>query len=96
MLLLFGLGAWQLTRRSGGQAAAPVYRVPDNCTPLAVLDLLQRIHADQPKALPAIHRDQLHGTIRELEQIHFSPDTAQANGHGDLRAIARDWVGKVS
>ena len=96
VLLLLGLGAWQLTRHSGGQAAAPVYRVPDNCTPFAVLDLLQRIHADQPKALQSTHRDQLHGTIRELEQIHFSPDTAQANGHGDLRSIARDWVGKVS
>jgi hypothetical protein len=38
----------------------------------------------------------LRGTIRELEQIHFAPDATQANGHGDLQAIARDWVGKVS
>ncbi|MFL3667056.1 MAG: hypothetical protein ACJ06V_10810 [Verrucomicrobiota bacterium] len=35
-------------------------------------------------------------TIRQLEQIHFAPDTAQTNGHGDLMAVARDWVGKVS
>ena len=34
--------------------------------------------------------------IRELERVHFAPDTEQANGHGDLQAIARNWIGKVS
>jgi hypothetical protein len=96
VLLLIGIGAWRLTRRDDSQAAAPVYRVPDVCTPFAVIDLLQRIDAAPPNSLGAVRRDQLRGTIRELEQIHFAPDATQTNGHGDLQAVARDWVGKVS
>jgi len=96
VLLLLGIGAWRMANRDDGQIVAPVYQVPDVCTPFAVIDLLQRIDAASPKSLGASHRDQLQGTIRELEQIHFAPDATQANGHGDLQAIARDWVGKVS
>ncbi|MEE2947325.1 MAG: hypothetical protein VX392_03315 [Verrucomicrobiota bacterium] len=96
VLLLFGLGAWQLTRRSDVEAAAPVYSVPESCTPFAVLNLLQRIYADQPRALAASHRDQLQGTIRQMERVHFAPNAAQAKSHGNLRAIAHDWVDKVS
>ena len=96
MLLLIGIGAWRLTRRDDSQAAAPVYQVPDVCTPFAVIDLLQRIDASAPNSLGAVRRDQLRGTIRQLEQIHFAPDATQTNGHGDLQAVARDWVGKVS
>ena len=96
VLLLIGIGAWRLTRRDDSQAAAPVYQVPDVCTPFAVIDLLQRIDAAPPNSLGAVHRDQLRGTIRQLEQIHFAPDATKANGHGDLQAVARDWVGKVS
>jgi hypothetical protein len=96
VLLLIGIGAWRLTRRDDSQAAAPVYQVPDVCTPFAVIDLLQRIDAAPPNSLGAVRRDQLRGTIRELEQIHFAPDATQTNGHGDLKAVARDWVGKVS
>jgi len=96
VLLLLILGAWQLARCSGGEAAVPIYRVPKTCTPFAVLDLLQRIHADHPRALETSQRDQLQGTILELEKIHFAPDSTQTNGHGDLQAVARDWVGKVS
>ena len=96
LVLLLGLGAWRLAKRDDSQAAAPGYRVPDVCTPFAVIDLLQRIDADQSRSLAAPHRDQLQGIIRDLERIHFAPDTGQANGHGDLQAIARDWVGKVS
>ncbi|MBC8245192.1 MAG: hypothetical protein H8E20_12440 [Verrucomicrobia bacterium] len=94
--LLLGLGAWRVAKRDDGQIATPVYRVPEECTPFAVIDLLQRIDAAPPKSLAASHRDQLQGTIRELEQIHFAPGATQANGHGDLQAIAHDWVGKVS
>ena len=54
------------------------------------------IQTDQPRALAASHRDQLQSTIRELERVHFAPDAVQANGHGDLQAIACDWVGRVS
>jgi len=96
VLLLLGIGAWRMANRDDGQIVAPVYQVPDVCTPFAVIDLLHRIDAASPKSLGASHRDQLRGTIRELEQIHFAPDATQANGHGDLQAIARDWVGKVS
>ena len=96
LVVLLGLGAWRVAKRDDSQAAAPVYRVPDVCTPFAVIDLLQRIDADQSRSLAAPHRDQLQGIIRDLERIHFAPDTGQANGHGDLQAIARDWVGKVS
>ena len=96
VLLLIGIGAWRLTRRDDSQAAAPVYQVPDVCTPFAVIDLLQRIDAAPPNSLGAVRRDQLRGTIRQLEQIHFAPDATQTNGHGDLQAVARDWVGKVS
>ena len=96
LVLLLGLGAWRLAKRDDSLAAPPVYRVPDVCTPFAVIDLLQRIDADRPKSLAAPHRDQLQGIIRDLERIHFAPDTGQANGHGDLQAIARDWIGKVS
>ena len=96
VLLLIGIGAWRLTRRDDSQAAAPVYRVPDVCTPFAVIDLLQRIDAAPPNSLGTVRRDQLRGTIRQLEQIHFAPDATQTNGHGDLQAVARDWVGKVS
>ena len=96
VLLLLGIGAWRIANRDDGQIVAPVYRVPDVCTPFAVIDLLHRIDAAPPKSLAASHRDQLRGTIRQLEQIHFAPDTAQTNGHGDLKAVARDWVGKVS
>ena len=96
MVLLLGLGAWRVAKRDDSQAAAPGYCVPDVCTPFAVIDLLQRIDADQSRSLAAPHRDQLQGIIRDLERIHFAPDTGQANGHGDLQAIARDWVGKVS
>jgi len=96
VLLLLGIGAWRMANRDDGQIVAPVYRVPDVCTPFAVIDLLHRIDAAPPKSLAASHRDQLRGTIRQLEQIHFAPDTAQTNGHGDLKAVARDWVGKVS
>ena len=96
VLLLIGIGAWRLTRRDDSQAAAPVYQVPDVCTPFAVIDLLQRIDASAPNSLGAVRRDQLRGTIRQLEQIHFAPDATQTNGHGDLQAVARDWVGKVS
>ena len=96
VVLLLGLGAWRVAKRDDSQAAAPGYCVPDVCTPFAVIDLLQRIDADQSRSLAAPHRDQLQGIIRDLERIHFAPDTGQANGHGDLQAIARDWVGKVS
>ncbi|SVE11043.1 uncharacterized protein METZ01_LOCUS463897, partial [marine metagenome] len=96
VVVLLGLGAWRLAKLDDGQATVPVYRVPDICTPFAVIDLLQRIDADRPRALAASHRDQLQGIIRDLERIHFAPDTGQANGHGELQAIARDWVGKVS
>ena len=96
VLLLLGIGAWRMANRDDGQIVAPVYQVPDVCTPFAVIDLLQRIDAASPKSLGASHRDQLQGTIRELEQIHFAPDATQTNGHGDLQAVARDWVGKVS
>jgi hypothetical protein len=96
VLLLLGIGAWRMARRDDGQIVAPVYQVPDVCTPFAVIDLLHRIDAAPPKSLGASHRDQLRGTIRDLEQIHFAPDATQTNGHGDLQAVARDWVGKVS
>ena len=96
LVVLLGLGAWRVAKRDDSQAAAPGYRVPDVCTPFAVIDLLQRIDADQSRSLAAPHRDQLQGIIRDLERIHFAPDIGQANGHGDLQAIARDWVGKVS
>ena len=96
VLLLLGIGAWRMARRDDGQIVVPVYQVPDVCTPFAVIDLLHRIDAAPPKSLGASHRDQLRGTIRDLEQIHFAPDATQTNGHGDLQAVARDWVGKVS
>ena len=96
VVLLLGFGAWRLAKLDDGRAPVPVYRVPDICTPFAVIDLLQRIDADRPKSLAAPYRDELHGTIRELERIHFAPDAEQANGHGDLQAIARDWIGKAS
>jgi len=96
VLLLLGIGAWRMARRDDGQIVAPVYQVPDVCTPFAVIDLLHRIDAAPPKSLGASHRDQLRGAIRDLEQIHFAPDATQTNGHGDLQAVARDWVGKVS
>ena len=60
------------------------------------IDLLQRIDTAPPKTLPTAHREQLRGTIHELEQIHFAPQANQANGHGDLQAIAQDLVDKVS
>ena len=96
VVLLLGFGAWRLAKRDNGQATVPAYRVPDICTPFAVIDLLRRIDADRPKSLAATYRDELQGTIRELERVHFAPDTEQANGHGDLQAIARNWIGKVS
>ena len=96
VVLLLGFGAWRLAKRDNGQATVPAYRVPDICTPFAVIDLLRRIDADRPKSLAATYRDELQGTIRELARIHFAPDTEQANGHGDLQAIARNWIGKVS
>jgi hypothetical protein len=73
-----------------------VFEVPEVCTPFAVIDLLQRIATASPKSLEAAHRDRLRSDIREIEQLHFAPDTAQTNGHGDLQSIARNWVGKVS
>ncbi len=95
--ILVALGAWHLAKRGADEAkTAPIFAVPDECTPFAVMDLLERIAAEPPRSLANAHRDQLQSTIRELEQVHFAPDAIQANGHGDLRAIARDWVGKVS
>ncbi|MDB4713028.1 hypothetical protein OAF43_02275 [bacterium] len=35
-------------------------------------------------------------TIHQLEQIHFAPDSAQTNGHSNLKVVALDWFGKVS
>ena len=95
-LLLLGIGAWRLAKRDDAQAAVPVFEVPEVCTPFAVIDLLQRIATASPKSLEAAHRDRLRSDIREIEQLHFAPDAAQTNGHGDLQSIARNWVGKVS
>ena len=95
--LLLALGAWRLAKRGADEAkTAPTFAVPDECTPFAVIDLLERIVAQPPRSLTNPHRDQLQSTIRELEQLHFAPNAIKANGHGDLRAIARDWVEKLS
>jgi hypothetical protein len=85
-----------LAKRDDAQAATPVFEVPEVCTPFAVIDLLQRIATASPKSLEAAHCDRLRSDIREIEQLHFAPDAAQTNGHGDLQSIARNWVGKVS
>ena len=96
VVLLLGIGAWRLAKRDDVKVAAPVFEVPEACTPFAVIDLLQRIAAAPPKSLAATHRDRLRSDIRKIEQLHFAPDTAQTNGHGDLQSIARNWVGKVN
>ena len=96
VVLLLGIGAWRVAKRDDVKVAAPVFEVPEVCTPFAVIDLLQRIAAAPPKSLAATHRDRLRSDIREIEQLHFAPDTAQTNGHGDLQSIARNWVGKLN
>jgi len=95
-VLLLGIGAWRVAKRDDVKVAAPVFEVPEVCTPFAVIDLLQRIAAAPPKSLAATHRDRLRSDIREIEQLHFAPNTAQTNGHGDLQSIARNWVGKLN
>ena len=97
VIVALGLFGLRLAKRGHGETeAAPVYNVPEDCTPFAVIDLLQRIDAAPPRALADSHRNQLRSTISDLEKIHFAPDAPAANGHGDLQAIARDWVTKVS
>ena len=96
VVLLLGIGAWRVAKRDDVKVVAPVFEVPEVCTPFAVIDLLQRIASAPPKSLAATHRNRLRSDIREIEQLHFAPDTAQTNGHGDLQSIARNWVGKLN
>ena len=97
VIVALGLFGLRLAKRGADEAdAVPVYDVPEDCTPFAVIDLLQRINAAPPRVLADSHRDQLRSTINDLEKIHFAPHAPAANGHGDLKAIARDWVAKVS
>jgi hypothetical protein len=97
IIVALGLAGMRLAKRNTGEAeVTPVYNVPEDCTPFTVIDLLQRIDSAPSKALAEPHRSQLRSTISVLEKIHFAPDAPAANGHGDLQAIARDWVAKVN
>ena len=53
VVLLLGFGAWRVTKRDNGLTTVPAYRVPDICTPFAVIDLLRPIDSDQPESLTA-------------------------------------------
>jgi len=97
VIVALGVFGLRLAKRGAGDAEeVPAYNVPEDCTPFAVIDLLQRIDTAPSRALADSHRDQLRSTISELKQIHFSPNDSSANGHSDLQTIARDWVAKMS
>jgi hypothetical protein len=94
-LLAAGTGAFLVIRqrRAGAHVAepAPSYHVPEPVTPFTVLNLLRRIQADQRLSLAAGRREELAGTIRQLELDYFAP-ARNGDAPRDLSSLAHRWV----
>ena len=73
-----------------------IYDLPEEYTPFAVINLLQRIKATPPNTLSKTHINQLQSTISELEKIHFSPKYSSDKENIDLQKIAQEWVTRAN
>ena len=73
-----------------------IYDLPEEYTPFAVINLLQRIKATPPNTLSKTHLNQLQSTISELEKIHFSPKYSSDKENIDLQKIAQEWVTRAN
>ncbi len=74
--------------------APPLFAVPGECTPFAVIALLQRIQTSPAVSLSEADRASLAADIHSLEQQTFARQAGSARTE-DLQALARGWVSKA-
>ena len=96
VLALLGGTLWWLRRKvHTTETTAPVYSLPTQITPFALIQLLRRMESDSSLQLEAAPRSELLKTIRDLEAHYFA---RSRNGHAepDLASIGREWVGRAA
>ena len=96
LVTIGSVGVHLSKKQAGEEEEITIYNIPDECTPFAVINLLQRIKNNPPNKLAITHLNQLNSTINKLEEIHFSPDSSSENSNIDLQGIAREWISRVS
>lgn len=88
LLLIAGIVAWLLLRQAETTAERPL-AIPENLTPFALLDLLEKV--ERKNGFTPDRQEQLRQTIAEVEHRYFSVD-ANGTAGPDLRRIAEEWV----
>jgi hypothetical protein len=98
-VIVLSVHLWLRSRGKRGRVAAtPRFVMPDHVTPVGAIALLRRMVEGPDAALSALERQQLAGTISDLEMKYFAPP----NGHGqppaepELAGVVRDWVHKAA
>jgi hypothetical protein len=94
LLIIAAAWAWWWRRQKAAEVSeVPVaYAFPSEITPFTVLNLLERMKADEKLTLNAEQRRELSEAIENLQRYFFSRPTAGRNGDHDLEQVARRWI----
>jgi hypothetical protein len=95
LLVIVGIAwLWYWRRQKAGHVdeIPAAYVFPPELTPFTVLNLLQRMKADQKLTLNADQRRELGEAIANLQQYFFARPTDTRNGGHDLEQVARRWI----